>query len=72
MNTKTISFTYVKIKGQHASFSPDGFSKGGGDNYDPIDHIEELRNHIWDGRKIYEKSQFQIVHETRVITEIDV
>lgn len=74
MTTKTFTQYFPKIKGGSGYFSPDGFSKGGS-NYgyeECLQHIAELREKVYMGRKPYEHSEFQIMVETTVETTFDI
>jgi hypothetical protein len=37
-----------------------------------LEHISELRQHVYNGKKIYENEEFQVVAETTITTIVDV
>lgn len=66
----------VSIKGSTGHFSQSGYSKydfrKGYDLEDCYGHISELREHIYEGKKIYENSTFVITTVVSVYTSIEV
>jgi len=70
-NTTTHTTYYPRIKGQSGYFCPSGFSKIGTE-YNIYDHIKELRDSIYEGKKQYETAEFEIVAVTTVTTVIPV
>lgn len=75
MTTTTGTRYEVGIKNSHSSFSPDGRKKSWSKTYDLQDcynHIAELREHVYDGKKPYEHSVFVIRINTTVTTEFEV
>lgn len=73
MTTKTVTYYRVGLANDpHSTFSPDGYSKGSRVyEYDEtLKHIEELRNHIYNSKKIYANADFRIEVITEVTTTI--
>lgn len=74
MTTRTHISYEVGIKGGHGCFSPDGRKTSWTKTYgfeDVVNHIAELREHVYEGKKPYANSQFVIRTVTTVTTEID-
>ena len=74
MTTKSGSRYEVGIKNQGVSFSQDGRKESWTKTYNLEDcknHIAELRNYVYDGKKPYGNTQFVIRTITTVETEID-